>query len=64
VILTNGRVTEDGVEAHNDLLAEFPISGDRAVCPLLVEPPTSQASISLSTAAAISTGGISVEHEC
>ena len=26
-ILTNGKVTEDGVEAHNDLLAEFPYLG-------------------------------------
>jgi hypothetical protein len=26
-ILTNGKVTEDGVEAQNDLLAEFPYLG-------------------------------------
>jgi hypothetical protein len=26
-ILTEGKVTEDGVEAHNDLLAEFPYLG-------------------------------------
>jgi hypothetical protein len=26
-ILTNGKVTEDGLEAHNDLLAEFPYLG-------------------------------------
>jgi hypothetical protein len=26
-ILTNGKVTKDGVEAHNDLLAEFPYLG-------------------------------------
>jgi hypothetical protein len=40
-------------------LPSSPISGDRAVCPLLVEPPTSLASISLSTAAAMSsTGGL------
>ena len=46
-------------------LPSSPISGRRAVCPLLVEPPTSLASISQSTAAAMSsTGGISLEHEC
>ncbi|HTC07061.1 MAG TPA: DUF4331 family protein [Xanthobacteraceae bacterium] len=26
-ILTNGKVTEDGIKAHNDLLAEFPYLG-------------------------------------
>jgi hypothetical protein len=62
-ILTNGKVTEDGVEAHTDLLAEFPYLGPpRSVRSF--EPPTSLAPISLSPADAMSsTGGMSVEHE-
>jgi hypothetical protein len=53
-ILTNGKVTEDGVEAHIDLLAEFPYLGPPHSARRLVEPPTSRASTSPSTAAAIS----------
>jgi hypothetical protein len=50
-ILTNGKVTEDGVEAHNDLLAEFPYLGPPHGVPSRVEPRTSLSSISLSAAA-------------
>ena len=52
-VLTNGKVTKDGVGPHSDLLAEFPYLGRRSLCALLVEPPTSLALISMSTAAAM-----------
>jgi hypothetical protein len=53
-VLTNGKVIEDKVEAHNDLLAEFPYLGPPHSARRLVEAPTSRASTSPSTVAAIS----------
>jgi hypothetical protein len=53
-VLTNGKVIEDKVEAHRDLLAEFPYLGPPHSARRLVEAPTSRASTSLSTVAAIS----------
>jgi hypothetical protein len=53
-IITNGRVTTDGVGAHSDLLAEFPYLGPPHSARRLVEAPTSRASTSPSTVAAIS----------
>src|SRR5947209_7327358 len=50
-ILTNGKVTEDGVEAHIDLLAEFAYLLPPHNARRLVEPPTSRASTPPSTAA-------------
>jgi len=65
VILTNGRVTEDGVEAHNDLLAEFPYLGR----PRSVSSPRRTSYV---TGVDLAVDGgrnelnrrISVEHEC
>jgi hypothetical protein len=48
-ILTNGKVTEDGIEAHRDLLAEFPYLGPPHSARRLVQAPTSRASTSPST---------------
>ena len=45
-IITNGRVTTDGVGAHSDLLAEFPYLGPPHSARHLVEAPTSRASTS------------------
>jgi hypothetical protein len=41
-ILTNGKVTEDKVEAHRDLLTEFPYLGPPHSARRLVEAPTSR----------------------
>jgi len=41
-ILTNGKVTEDKVEAHRDLLTEFPYLGPPHRARRLVEAPTSR----------------------
>jgi hypothetical protein len=53
-IITNGKVTTDRVGAHSDLLAEFPYLGPPHSVRRLVEAPTSRASTSPSTVAAIS----------
>ena len=53
-VLTNGKVIEDKVEAHRDLLAEFPYLGPPHSARRLVEAPTSRASTSPPTVAAIS----------
>src|ERR1700693_1423725 len=55
-VLTNGKVIEDKVEAHRDLLAEFPYLGPPHSARRLVEAPTSpsRASTSPSTVGAIS----------
>jgi Domain of unknown function (DUF4331) len=53
-VITNGKVTTDGVGAHSDLLAEFPYLGPPHSARRLVEAPTSRASTSPSTVAAIS----------
>jgi hypothetical protein len=53
-ILTNGKVTEDKVDAHGDLLAELPYLGPPHSARRLVEAPTSRASTSPSKVAAIS----------
>ena len=53
-ILTNGKVTEDKVGPHRDLLAEFPYLGPPHNARRLVEAPTSRASTSPSTVGAIS----------
>jgi len=53
-LLTNGQVIEDKVEAHRDLLAEFPYLGPPHSARRRVEAPTSQASTLPSTVAAIS----------
>jgi Domain of unknown function (DUF4331) len=52
-VITNGKVTTDGVGAHSDLLSEFPYLGPPHSVGRLVEAPTSRASISPSTMAAI-----------
>jgi hypothetical protein len=53
-IITNGKVTTDGVGAHTDLIAEFPYLGPPHSALRVVEAPTSRASTSPSTVAAIS----------
>jgi hypothetical protein len=55
-VLTNGRIVEDKVEAHRDLLAEFPYLGPPHSARRLVDAPTSpsRASTSPSTVGAIS----------
>jgi hypothetical protein len=53
-VITNGKVTTDGVGAHSDLLAEFPYLGPPHSDRRLIEAPTSRASTSPSTVAAIS----------
>jgi hypothetical protein len=53
-VLTNGKVTGDKVGPHIDLLAEFPYLGPPHSARRLVEAPTSRASTSPPTAAAIS----------
>jgi hypothetical protein len=53
-VLTNGKVIEDKVAAHRDLLAEFPYLGPPHSARRLVEAPASRASSSPSTVAAIS----------
>jgi hypothetical protein len=52
-ILTNGKVTEDGVEARRDLLTEFPYLGPPHSARRLVDAATSRVDLE-STAAAIS----------
>jgi hypothetical protein len=52
-VITNGKVTTDGVAAHSDLLAEFPYLGPPHSARRVVEDPTSRASTSPSTVAAI-----------
>ena len=51
-VLTNGKIVDDKVEAHRDLLAEFPYLGPPHSARGLVEAPTSRASTSPSAVAA------------
>ena len=53
-IITNGKVTTDGVGAHSDPHAEFPYLGPPHSARRLVEAPASRASTSPSTVATIS----------
>jgi hypothetical protein len=53
-VLTNGKIVDDKVEAHRDLLAEFPYLGPPHSTRRLVEAPTSRASTSPPMVASIS----------
>jgi hypothetical protein len=53
-VVTNGKIVDDKVKAHRDLLAEFPYLGPPHSARRFVEAPTSRASTSPSMVAAIS----------